>query len=200
MSKAAKTGVHNAYTTGAPSVHRRSASFGLLALLGLAACNAPLSPLPTAPGMYRDAAALIGATTRFNADQFAGDWQVRASYPEEAGLHTVAFNVTETGAEVTAVSEICAGSGVCTRDSKRFAASETGQGRYQLRSAGGQSNREMWVLWVDEGFRTAVVGNPAGSFAWILDRNATGGAGRIVAAREILDFNGYDVSQLRTRK
>ena len=74
-----------------------------------------------------------------------------------------------------------------------------GQGRYALSRPDG-STRTLWVLWVDEGFRTAVVGNPAGDFGWILDRSASGGADRIAAAREILDFNGYDTDQLRIRQ
>ena len=57
--------------------------------------------------------------------------------------------------------------------------------------------RQFWVLWVDEGFRTAVLGNPDGTFGWIVDRSTTGGADRIKAAREILDFNGYDTGRLR---
>jgi apolipoprotein D and lipocalin family protein len=56
------------------------------------------------------------------------------------------------------------------------------------------------VLWVDEGFRTAVLGNKVGDFGWIIDRSTTGGAERITAAREILDFNGYAVQMLRTVK
>jgi apolipoprotein D and lipocalin family protein len=61
----------------------------------------------------------------------------------------------------------------------------------------GGEMRAFWVLWVDEGFRTAVLGNPDGTFGWIVDRSTRGGADRIRAAREILDFNGYNVSQLR---
>ena len=78
-------------------------------------------------------------------------------------------------------------------------AQQQGQGRYALSRPDG-STRTLWVLWVDEGFRTAVVGNPAGDFGWILDRSASGGADRIAAAREILDFNGYDTDQLRIRQ
>ena len=39
--------------------------------------------------------------------------------------------------------------------------------------------------------------NDDGSGAAILDRATTGGADRIAAAREILDFNGWDTGQLR---
>jgi apolipoprotein D and lipocalin family protein len=52
-------------------------------------------------------------------------------------------------------------------------------------------------MWVDEGFRTAAVGDANGRWAAILDRNATSSPDRIKAATEILDFNGWDISQLR---
>ena len=43
-----------------------------------------------------------------------------------------------------------------------------GKGRYSVRMPNGLS-REFWVLWVDEGFRTAVLGNKTGEFGWIVD-------------------------------
>ena len=52
------------------------------------------------------------------------------------------------------------------------------------------------MLWVDDDFRTAALGTPDGSLGWIIDRSATGGTDRIAAAREIMEFNGYDVSKL----
>jgi len=54
------------------------------------------------------------------------------------------------------------------------------------------------VLWVDEGYRTAVVGAPNGRSGWILNRDPQIPADRLAAAREILDFNGYDLSRLET--
>ena len=82
---------------------------------------------------------------------------------------------------------------------KTYLPPRIGKGRYSVKMPNGQ-NREFWVLWVDEGFRTAVLGNKQGDFGWIVDRSTTGGADRIKAAREILDFNGYNVSLLRTVK
>ena len=55
------------------------------------------------------------------------------------------------------------------------------------------------MVWVDEGYRTAAIGTPDGSFGWVLDRAASGGGDRITAAREILEFNGYDEGALRMR-
>lgn len=55
---------------------------------------------------------------------------------------------------------------------------------------------DYWVLWVDEGYRTAVVGAPNGKSGWILNREPQIPADRLQAAREILDFNGYDLDRL----
>jgi apolipoprotein D and lipocalin family protein len=48
-----------------------------------------------------------------------------------------------------------------------------------------------WVLWVDEGYRTAVVGQPNGRAGWVLNREPGDPAGPLDRAREVLDFNGY---------
>ena len=55
---------------------------------------------------------------------------------------------------------------------------------------------EFWVLWVDDDFRTAVIGSPTGQFGWIMDRPGAASADRTRAAREILDFSGYDLGRL----
>tara|TARA_R110002012_G_scaffold150440_11_gene309758 strand:- start:543 stop:1037 length:495 start_codon:yes stop_codon:yes gene_type:complete len=160
----------------------------LLALILLAGCAAPV--VQQGQG-YRDTNALIGATSRYDAGRFAGPWVVRGSFDLDAP-DRVAL-VQSTGGPAF---ELCDDAGDCE---VLWQARATGQGRYALTRPNG-TTRDLWILWVDEGFRTAVVGNPAGDFGWILDRNPTGGADRITAAQEILDFNGYDISQLRMRK
>lgn len=93
----------------------------------------------------------------------------------------------------------CDASGKCSDVSEDLPLRPRGQGRFSVTMPSGEA-RDFWVLWVDEGFRTAVLGNPDGTFGWIVDRSTTGGADRIAAAREILDFNGYDVSRLRVTR
>jgi apolipoprotein D and lipocalin family protein len=159
----------------------------LLPLL-VAGCAAPTAQEPQG---YRDPTALIGATSRFEAERFKGPWIVRGSFGADAPA-TVAL-VDSTGGPAF---QSCDAGGSCA---PLALATRKGQGRYTLQQAG-EAPRDLWVLWVDEGFRTAVVGNPAGDFGWILDRKATGGADRITAAQEIFDFNGYDLGQLRMRK
>jgi lipocalin len=54
------------------------------------------------------------------------------------------------------------------------------------------------VHWIDEDSQTAVVGTPSRTDAWILNRTPTLRADRLQAAKDILKFNGYDLSQLKT--
>ena len=52
------------------------------------------------------------------------------------------------------------------------------------------------MLWADADYRTLVIGTPNGRLGFILNRGAIS-ADRLVAAWEILDWNGYDLRQLR---
>ena len=164
----------------------KRARFWLAVLAGCA------GPAPETAQGLRDSKALIGATSRYDAARFKGPWLVRDSFGD--GVAQVALVETTKGPAFQLCSQVGCGDG-----GTLWLAQKQGQGRYALSRPDG-STRTLWVLWVDEGFRTAVVGNPAGDFGWILDRSASGGADRIAAAREILDFNGYDTDQLRIRQ
>jgi apolipoprotein D and lipocalin family protein len=59
-------------------------------------------------------------------------------------------------------------------------------------------NREWWVLWADVDLRTLVIGTPDGSFGFILNRGGPLPPDRLAAARDILDWNGYDLARLAT--
>lgn len=161
-------------------------------LIGLVACGAPA---PKVVNGYRDTSALIGATSRFDLERFAGAWTVREYFPTEQRLNV--FDVIpERDGTFTWVEKT--GQAALGQDAEQNATlgTITGQGRFRL----DWDDNEYWVLWIDEGFRTAVIGTPNGRFGYIVDRSSTGGTDRIKAAREILDFNGYDIGQLRVLK
>lgn len=160
----------------------------------LVACGREPAPEPAG---FRDPATLIGATLRYDAARFAGAWQVRAAFPGDGDLRAVTF--APQGPTFVETRESCDATGACAPRRVVWGATEEGPGRYLLRAAIGGAERALWVLWVDEDFRTAVVGAPQGGYGWILDRSATGGEDRIAAAREILGFNGYDLSALQER-
>lgn len=163
-------------------------------MIALGACAAPAPKVTSLQG-YRDRDALIGVTSRYDARKFDGLWYVRAQF--DPAVPKLSFRMMPTAMRLGA--QVCDGSGVCGEVAEDLALRRTGQGRFNVTMPSGEQ-RIFWVLWVDEGFRTAVLGNPDGTFGWIVDRSTTGGADRIKAAREILDFNGYDVSKLKVVK
>lgn len=185
------------FAFGTTSILRRTLI--VLLALGLAACNAPQNSAIEAGPSYRDQKTLIGVTSRFDERKFEGLWHLRGYLPEAERFDQMTFRVDGTGPTIRLGANVCDAAGICGQSAEDLATKRAGKGRYIIDTLSGEKRR-VWVLWVDEGFRTAVVGNPEGSFAWIIDRSAKGGADRIKAAREILDFNGYDVSQLKVKK
>ena len=66
-----------------------------------------------------------------------------------------------------------------------------GPGRFAI------AGQEWWVLWADGDYRTLVVGHPSGKFGFVLNRGGAISSDRMTAAREILDWNGYDMAQFQ---
>ena len=54
----------------------------------------------------------------------------------------------------------------------------------------------IWVLWVDQDYRVAALGTPSGTWAAVLVRPGKGRGDLLTAAREVLDFNGYDLKRI----
>ncbi len=157
----------------------------------LAAC-APQGA--TDSGVYRNAAAPIYSIAAFDPGQLDGRWdQVAAfaskakvdcrpggaEFARKAGVLQLNYRLCLSGRPV-------AGGGTVAL---------TGPGRFAItgKDAIGQ---DWWVLWVDEGYRTLVIGNPSGTFGFILNQGKSLPADRLAAAREVLDFNGYDVEKI----
>ncbi len=167
------------------------------ALLALAACSteAPIIPAPS----YRDRDVTMGSIALFDPARYAGRWYEIASYPTpfQSGCHDTqaVYSLRPDGA--LDVSNTCVG-----RDGelRRIGglARPVGPGRLDVTfETVPFLTAPYWVLWVDEGYRTAVVGVPSGRAAWILNRDPDIPSDRLIAAREILAFNGYDLSRLR---
>ena len=155
------------------------AAFGLLALLAACASEAPPPVSPPAVS-FREAGTMIASTTRGGVGDMAGEWVVSQAFPGGA-FAAPGMRVTITmGTDMNA--------------SWAFGATEVSTvlvapGRYE-------GTARLWVLWVDDDFRTAVVGTPDGSFGWIMDRPGEASPDRTEAARRMLAFNGYDLSRL----
>lgn len=157
-------------------------------VLVLAACGAK-SP----PGGYRDGGAQISSAALFDPARFGDVWHVVAAYGAEAGCGPLAETWQPTGPGRFRVTGTACG----PKGARAFVgdASVTGPGR--IARAGLNGAEELWVLWVDADYRVAVIGTPGGDFARVLARTPEVRPDLMSAAREVLDFNGYDPAALR---
>jgi len=161
---------------------------GALLVGGLVAC-APVPTAPPAPSdiTFRNPSANIGATTRFDPVRFAGDWHVVARFVEtgETAAHDVIALAYQWGKDRIVV--------VASEGAQTYAY----DGTAVLRPKQGEP---LIIMWVDEGFRTAVFGTPSGRVGYILDRKLNPRKDRLKAATEILKFYGWDTRRLKRTK
>lgn len=167
------------------------------ALLLLAGCGA--AAIAPRAG-YRDAGAPFSSIALFDPARFAGTWYEIARYPvaAQAGCSAARSDYSPRPDGSLNVVNLChegGADGPLRRIEGR--ANVIGPGRLDVQFDDAPSlSAPYWVLWVDESYRTAVVGVPSGEAAWILNRAPVIPPDRLSAAREILDFNGFDLSRL----
>jgi apolipoprotein D and lipocalin family protein len=160
------------------------------AVLGLGACAVPVAS-------YRDTSVTIASAAVFDPARYAGRWYEIASFPvpfQEGCRDTVAEYRPRGDGSIGVVN-------TCLRDgSPRRIEGEarvTGPGRLEVSFDGLPFvSAPYWVLWVAEDYGSAVVGVPSGRAGWILNRAPVMSADRFEAARQVLDFNGYDTRRL----
>ena len=111
--------------------------------------------------------------------RFAGDWVTVAC------LGTCA---------ATSRHEV-ATDGVYLRQASGTQVAYLAEGPGLLREMGGSAR--LVIMWVDDGFRTAAIGDADGSWAAVIDRRKNASRDRKRAAIEILDFYGWDVAKLK---
>ncbi len=158
-------------------------------MIALAGCAAPAPQAPDS-AVFRAAGAAFSSSTRFDAQRMTGDWRVVAAFASRPGqLPPVVLSLAETpgGLMVT--------QGGWMMPAGRYLV--TGPGRLIRDPASGVQGPEVWVIWVDDDFRTAVLGSPDGRLGWIMDR-ARISPDRLRAARDILQWQGYDLARLRS--
>lgn len=148
---------------------RKPRTLTALLLLALTACTGP-----------SQTAAPIASTTRFEATRFAGPWVMRHALGANAP-EALSFEADQD--RITALRYIDG-----TGQTLAFAPAPNTPHRARFSDAEG---RAYWVLWVDDDYRTALLGAPDRRFAWVIDRNATGGTDRIEAALRLAKANGY---------
>ena len=171
---------------------RGIAGLALLALL--AGCAG--APAPQAG--YRAAGTPIYSNAVFQPDRLAGRWvQVADFAPAGAGACAARGLTVTPGAagQLTVDADLCLGG-----ETRRYAglAEVSGPGRVRLAAADPAGlGAEWWILWVDTDYRTMAIGTPSGRFGFILNRGGAVPQDRMTAAREIFDWNGYNVAQLQ---
>ncbi|MGK7651636.1 hypothetical protein ACSQ76_04150 [Roseovarius sp. B08] len=128
------------------------AGIGLLMLAGCA--NGPMAP----DRSFRDTGQPLSVTTRGNGMQdMGGPWFVRGYFPGDGGLAMVTLVPDLRGQQAVEFrTEACLLSGDCETDTEIWLAKPLGQNRWQLNREG-EAPRQMWVVWVDDDFRTAAI-------------------------------------------
>ena len=151
------------------------------AILLLAGCaGASVEP---GPALLRDPSVPIASKVDFDPARFVGTWHETEALPAPVDCFAARVEIAPGDRPGTLEERrSCDG-----REVSRSPLTHTGMGR--LSGPGGGAAE--WVLWVDEGYRTAVLGRPDGRGARILDREPGGAPDRARAARTVMEFNGY---------
>lgn len=170
----------------------------ILPLLLIAGCAKVAAPiLPT----YRDLSVPIASKADFDPVRFAGTWYEVARYPTPVQFGCprarVDYGLPDTTGALTVRNACVTGSGTIGREIAGRARL-IGPGRLDVALDGVPGTAPLWVLWIDEGYRTAVLGQPDGKAGWIINRELSIPADRLTAAREVLAFNGYDLTALNS--
>ncbi len=169
--------------------------------LSLSACATPFEgeKLGKFGEVYRDKSVPIASKAVFDPDRYLGTWYEVARYPVifERGCVGVTATYGKNADGTVSVLNICKNTDGTVKNRIEGSAEIVGPGRLAVSFPSvpfGAS--DYWVLWTDESYMTAVVGAPNGKSGWILNRDPKIPADRLAAARDVLDFNGYDLSRL----
>ena len=163
----------------------------ILALLAACGGGGQKPDVPRA-GAYRTGEGQLASAALFDPARFADVWHVVAAYGPDAACGPLSETWTPQGpGRFLVTGTYCGPSGARAFKSE---ARVTGPGR--ITRSGPPGSEEIWVLWVDGDYRIAAIGAPSGDYGRILSRSPGGRSDLVNAAREVLDFNGYDLSRL----
>ena len=161
----------------------------LALVLVLAACSAAV-PILTV-GRFRDTDKPIYSNAQLDTTRLTGRWvQVAGFVPDAASCKPGGVEISAAAPTMTVAYRLCQSGGDIRGNGALQAA---GPGRFAVPNQPGP----WWVLWADADYRTLVIGTPSGQLGFILNRDGALPADRLAAAREILEWNGYDLTQLQ---
>ena len=162
-----------------------------LAILSLCLLIGCVAPSQIKVGNYRPAKAAIYSSAVLQPDRLAGHWvQVAGFAPAAGGCGAGGVDIAQKPGGLTAAYRLCL-TGAEMRGGGAMV--PAGPGRFTVPGQTGP----WWVLWADADYRTLVIGTPSGQFGFILNRDGNLPPDRMRAAREILDWNGYDLKRLQ---
>lgn len=160
-----------------------------LALAALVACQPNLAPLPAQSASLRAQSQPIYSTAALPAARLIGTWgQVAGFGADRPCVPAPRLTFVRNASGVQVVYDLCLGAQRVA--GQGMLASAGAQGRYLLP----EFSAPIWVLWIDEGNRTMALGTPDGSFGMIVAKSPPP-PDHIRAAREILAWNGYDLTR-----
>lgn len=164
-------------------------------LLLLAACG----PRPDARVSYRDTGLSLYSNAAYNPARLTGDWVQVAGFQRpnagNCGAGAVRFGAPAADGRIPLEARLC----LSGREIRfRGFADQIASGRLVPSGADPRGiGQPWWILWADVDDRTLVIGTPSGDFGFILNREGKIPADRLTAARELLDFNRYDLTWLK---
>lgn len=150
--------------------------------------------------VYRDTGVQLMARSDFEADRYLGLWYEIARYPvffQEGCTATTAQYAASGPNRISVVNTCRIGAPDGPVEQVTGQADIVGPGRLKVSFENVPFVRgDYVVLWVDEAYKTAVVGVPSGKAGWILARSPAISQTARDAAETVLRSNGYDPDTL----
>lgn len=161
----------------------------LAALAALTLLSTPAS------AEYRDTSVPM-KTQEIDLQSYLGKWYEVARYPNtfERGCQAPTATYSQNADGTVEVLNACAGG-----RSRSAEAVKVGPGKFEVdfvRWLPGVAKGDYWVLYVDNGYDLAVVGEPTGRYGWVLSRTPQIRQSQLDKAQSVLRQNGYDLSEL----
>ena len=150
---------------------------------------------------YRDTSVPIATAMNVDLNRYQGLWYEIARFPvsfEEGCVGVTAEYTLNPDGTVKVVNTCREGSLTAPPRSAEAVATVDGPGMLKVDfvplipfTAG-----DYWILYIDEGYETVVVGTPDGTAGWILARQSEISEARLRRGYAVLERAGYDISRI----